>query len=117
MRGAAAFAALAALSLAASGAVVEPTAPVLAQPPDLEGYVLVDQWPDRGALGPGVLERPTGMDVAADGRIYIADAGTGGVHVMLPSGLFLPPFGGSGVGPERLGVPGRLAVQQDDERV
>ncbi len=84
----------------------------LAQGPGLEAYQRIAQWPARQSLSAGVLQNVVALDVAADGRVFIADAGAGGVHTMLASGTFLPPFGAAGEGPERLGGVGRLAVDQ-----
>jgi len=88
-----------------------------AQAPELEPYVVVDQWPDRTQATAGVIQDPKGLDVSLDDRVYISDAGVGGVLTLLPSGDFLPPFGATGSQEERLGAPGRLSVDQDNERV
>lgn len=120
--------AAAALALALVGAAprlnAAPAAPfapagshAAAQGPSLEPYERIAQWPARQTLSAGVLQNVVALDVAADGRVFIADSGAGGVHVMLPSGLFLPPFGATGEGPERLGGVGRLAVDQTAGKV
>lgn len=99
-----------------SAAPAAPAAPAarqaVAQGPALEPYERIAQWPARQTLTAGSLQSVVALDVAADGRVYIADSGAGGVHIMLPSGTFLPPFGATGEGPERLGGVGRLAVDQ-----
>lgn len=113
---------MAALALAPVGAGPRPGLDALpaaqaapdaaAQAPGLEAYQRIAQWPARQSLSAGVLQNVVALDVAADGRVYIADSGAGGVHTMLQSGAFLPPFGALGEGPERLGGVGRLAVDQ-----
>ncbi len=78
----------------------------------LEPYTQIAQWPARQAAAAGIFQSVVAIDVALDGRVYIADAGAGGVHTMLPSGAFLPPFGATGDGPARLGGVGRIALDQ-----
>jgi len=78
----------------------------------LEAYTRIAQWPARQALAAGIFQNVVALDVALDGRVYVADAGAGGVHTMLPGGTFLPPFGATGEGPARLGGIGRLAIDQ-----
>lgn len=119
--------ALTALALAARAAVV---APPLHAAPDaggaprgparaasiaqaaLEPYARIDQWPAKQAAAQGIFQNAVALDVAQDGRVYVADADAGGIHTMLPGGAFLPPFGATGEGPSRLGGVGRIAIDQ-----
>ncbi|MEO8084194.1 MAG: VWA domain-containing protein, partial [Ardenticatenales bacterium] len=78
----------------------------------LEPYARIDQWPLRQAGAQGIFQNAVSLDVAQDGRVYIADAGAGGIHTMLPGGAFLPPFGATGDGAARLGGVGRIAIDQ-----
>lgn len=114
--------------LAASGAIPPlraarldtgpaPHRPARAAQAPLEAYTRIAQWPERQAAAAGTFQEVVSLDVALDGRAYVADAGAGGVHTLLPSGTYLPPFGATGEGPARLGAVGRLAVDQAAERV
>jgi hypothetical protein len=96
---------------------VPPARPVAAQGATLQNYELAAVWPDKTAGTAGIVRTPAGLDIGVDDRVYISDPGVGGVHVMLPSGQFLPPFGTTGPEIERAGTPGRLAVDQALDRV
>lgn len=84
-------------------------APVAAQG-DLIAYTMVAQWPQRDSAAQGLLQSPSDLDVARDGRVYIADPGIGGVHTLLPSGAFTTPFGVAGGFPAQLGQVGPIAI-------
>jgi len=103
--------ALAAAAAAAAGppARVDSAAAQSAQP---EGYRLTAQWPipDASADLVGLLRAPTGLEVAPDGTVFVADAGVGGIHVVTPDGRFLRPLGADSDGPEHIGAPGKLAA-------
>ncbi len=90
---------------------------VHAQAPALEAYVRIDRWPDRVAGGRSAIDDPVGLDVAADGRVFIADRGVGGVLTMLPDGTFLPPFGTVGSGPGGMGAVGKLVLDEPADRL
>lgn len=98
-----ALAALCGLS-AATGA-----APARAQT-NLTAYQMVDQWPRRDSAAEGLFQSPADLDVSRDGHVFIADPGVAGVHRLLPSGEFMPPFGVTGGFPQQLGRVGSLAV-------
>lgn len=117
--GAVITAAAAALAVIASAGPLAAPAPAVAQAPAgaLEPYARIDQWPDRAADASGVLRDPVGLDVGPDDRVYVSDAGAGGVHVVLPGGQYLPPFGATGPEHARLGAAGKLAVSHADGRV
>ena len=104
-----ALAAVALALLALAAPVASDADPASAQG-DLIAYTMVDQWPERREAAEGLLQNPIDLDVASDGRVYIADPGAGGVHTLLPTGVFTTPFGVTGGYPEQLGRVGHLAV-------
>ena len=66
-----------------------------------EAYSQVATW--RSTAAPavsGLFKGPWGVDVGADGRIYVADAALGAVHVLAADGtpLFLWQGGAGGLG-------------------
>ncbi len=81
----------------------------------LLAYAPLAQWPGRSEAAGGLLQSPGDLDVARDGRVYIADAGVGGVHTLLPSGTFLTPFGATGGFPSQLGRVGAIAIGPDPQ--
>lgn len=104
------IAAAGALLLLALAALTAPErAPVAAQS-NLLAYTMVDQWPQRDNAAQGLFQSPSDLDVARDGRVYIADPGIGGVHTLLPSGAFTTPFGVTGGFPAQLGQVGSIAI-------
>lgn len=111
--------AAAALAAVASAGPLAPPPRAVAQAPAeaIEPYARIGQWPDRAADASGVLRDPVGLDIGPDDRVYVSDAGVGGVHVVLPGGQYLPPFGAGGPEHARLGAAGKLAVAQGDARV
>lgn len=95
-------------------------APVLAPAPapaaaqsNLIAYRMVDQWPQRDEAAEGLFQSPEDLDFMRDGRVFIADPGIGGVHVLLPTGSFTTPFGVAGGFPAQLGRVGAIAVGPD----
>ena len=98
-------------TLAAAGglAAAAGAAPTRAQT-GLTAYQMVDQWPRRDNASEGLFQSPSDLDVSRDGHVFIADPGVAGVHRLLPSGEFLPPFGVTGGFPQQLGRVGPLAV-------
>lgn len=86
-------------------------APVAAQSPaPLIAYRMTDQWPEREAASAGLFQAPVDLDVAPDGTVLVADRGIGGVHRLLPTGVFTTPFGTAGGFPAQLGQVGAIAV-------
>lgn len=79
----------------------------------LAAYEMVDQWPERSEASEGLFQSPADLDVARDGTVFIADPGAAGVHRLLPSGTFRPPFGVTGGFPQQLGRVGAIAVGPD----
>jgi uncharacterized protein YegL len=102
-------AAIALIALVLSALTAPERAPVAAQS-DLLAYTMVDQWPQRDNAAQGLFQSPSDLDVARDGRVYIADPGIGGVHTLLPSGTFTTPFGVTGGFPAQLGQVGPIAI-------
>ena len=106
---------LAGLTLALAGlalAIAPDPAPAEAQADGgLVAYRMVDQWPERTEAAEGLFQSPIDLDVASDGRVFIADPGVGGVHLLQPDGTWASPFGVTGGFPQQLGRVGRLAVQ------
>ncbi|MFQ5459577.1 MAG: VWA domain-containing protein, partial [Anaerolineae bacterium] len=84
-------------------------APATAQE-GLIAYRMVDQWPQRDQAAEGVFQTPIDLDVGLDDRVFIADEGISGVHILLPSGEFAPPFGVTGGFPAQLGRVGAISV-------
>ncbi|MBK8539437.1 MAG: VWA domain-containing protein [Ardenticatenia bacterium] len=86
-------------------------APVAAQAPaPLIAYRMTDQWPEREVASAGLFQSPIDLDVAPDGTVLVADRGIGGVHRLLPTGVFTTPFGSAGGFPAQLGQVGAIAV-------
>lgn len=69
---------------------------------DLKGNLLAE-------LGLGVLQRPCGIAVASDGRLFVADVGAHQIVVLSPSGQELRRLGQRGVGPGEFNYPTNLA--------
>lgn len=103
---------LASLALLAALAAAPPTPRAAAQDA-LIAYRMIDQWPQRDSAAQGLLQSPSDLEVARDGRVYIADPGIGGVHTLLPSGAFTTPFGVTGGFPAQLGQVGPIAIGPD----
>ncbi len=80
---------------------------------ELAAYAPVAHWPERSEAAVGLFQTPSDLDVARDGRVYVADPGIGGVHLLLPTGAFTTPFGVSGGFPAQLGQVGAIAVGPD----
>ena len=62
-----------------------------------------------GNDGEGQLTRPAGVDIAEDGRVYVADAGNRRMSVFAPRGRYLFSFGTSGKG--QLRAPVNVAIK------
>jgi len=62
-----------------------------------------------GKGGGGQLDRPAGVEVAEDGRVYVVDAGNRRVSVFAPRGRYLFSFGTSGKG--QLRAPVNVAIK------
>jgi Mg-chelatase subunit ChlD len=82
-----------------------------------EAYSKVATW--RSTAAPavsGLFKGPWGVDVGADGRIYVADAALGAVHVLAADGtpLFLWDGGADGLGKPRDVAVSAAAVYVSD---
>lgn len=105
-RTAIAMAASAALTLAVAGewARAQPTLP--------EAYRRVDTWASRPQPRPaGEITAAAGVDVAADGSVFIVDAAEGNVHVLAPDGAGRAIIGAAGHGPGQLDRPADVDVR------
>ncbi len=60
------------------------------------------------------LVRPTDVDYAADGRMYIADKTQHKVFVWGKDGKFIKSFSREGLGPGEIGPPNSIAVHKDE---
>jgi tripartite motif-containing protein 71 len=63
-----------------------------------------------GRLGSIVLDRPVALAVAADGAVYVADAGLDRVFALTRAGALLASWGGPGRGSGRFEEPSGIAV-------
>ena len=89
-------------------------APAVAQTPDsLIAYAMTDQWPERSEAAAGIFQSPIDLELAADGTVLVADKGIGGVHRLLPSGVFTTPFGTTGGLPAQLAEVGQMSLGPD----
>ncbi len=79
----------------------------------LLAYQMVDQWPVRDSTAEGLFQSPNDLVFSRDGTVFIADEGIGGVHRLLPTGVFSTPFGVMGGFPQQLGRVGKLAIGPD----
>ncbi len=76
-----------------------------------EAYTRIASWPSSPAPAtPGRFLAAAGIDVAADGSVFVADAGAGTVHVLDASGAGLRLIGRPGTGPGELASPSDVAV-------
>ena len=57
------------------------------------------------------------MDVAPDGRVFVADSGNNRVQYFTANGSFLGKWGKRGTGPGELKNPRAIAVSRDGKRV
>ncbi len=109
----AALAALAGLALTVTPPL---TPPAHAQASSPLEYTLVDQWPSPDwpldALG-----QPAGLAASADGRVFLADRVVNRVTVMAPDGTWSGEFGNRGTGPELLGDPSRIEIDDANDRL
>lgn len=60
------------------------------------------EWVAGAGDGAEALDHPGGVDVDADGNVYVADMGHARVAVFSPEGAFLRAIGGFAAGPGRL---------------
>ncbi len=72
----------------------------------------VASWGRRGTA-PGQFRRPTGVAVAPDGKVYVADTGNHRVQILAPDGGWAGRFGQRGAGPGQLVEPTGVAVGPD----
>lgn len=95
----------------AGAAAAAPPGPALAQATLPEAYRVVAEWAAQPQPRPaGEPGAPAGVDVAADGRIFLADRAEGVVHVLSPAGSALGLLGGPGGGPGQLRGPSDVAL-------
>ncbi len=107
--------------MAAAFAATVAAATTVSPPPasaqsDLIAYHQMARWPERTGAAAGLFQSPVDLDAGQDGRVFVADPGIGGVHLLLPSGTFTTPFGVSGGFPAQLGQVGQLAVGPDPDQ-
>ncbi len=97
----------AALGLAGAGGRA-----VNAQPSLPEAYRRVDAWQSRPLPRPaGEITAAAGVDVAADGSVFVVDAAEGNVHVLAPDGAGRSVIGSAGHGPGQLHRPTDVDVR------
>lgn len=76
-----------------------------------EAYTRIASWPSSPAAPTaGRFLAAAGIDVAADGTIYVADAAAGTVHVLDATGAGLRLIGRPGSAPGELAAPSDVAV-------
>ncbi len=75
---------------------------------------LVLSWGESGQE-PGQLSGPTGIAVAADGTVFVADTGNHRVQAFDPSGGFLRTFGSVGEGPGEFRRPMDIDVDSSGQ--
>jgi DNA-binding beta-propeller fold protein YncE len=67
----------------------------------------------RTGDGDGELNRPEGLDVAPDGRVYVADSGNHRIQVFSPEGRWLASYGRPGRGLGELSYPYDVRVDRE----
>ncbi len=92
---------------AVAGALATLVAPAWADPPRF-----VREWGPEGT-GPGEFDRPRGIDVDADGIVYIADEFAHRVQTFDRDGTLLGGWGQLGNGPGQFLEPLGIAVSRD----
>ena len=98
-----------------------PEALVAAGP--LPGDEYVEAWKSRQAeavwgsegSGPGQFRAPKGLDLDADGNIYVADSQNHRIQVLDANGAFLRQWGEKGSGSGQLNEPWGVAVGPDGD--
>jgi DNA-binding beta-propeller fold protein YncE len=83
---------------------------------DAELGMVVRLDPDgrpQGGFGAGLLQRPTGMVLDREGRVYVADTRANDIKVFGLDGGYRYSFGESGDGPGKLNAPTYLAAVDD----
>ncbi len=83
----------------------------------LQAYRRLTQWPQSDWPLNTLAGRPAGLAVADDGTVYLTDSTVNRITVMDPAGEWVASFGNSGTGPERLGRPGKIEVDDASGRV
>ena len=77
----------------------------------LDGRFLAN-WESLGG-GPGEFDRPRGIAIGAEGRVYVADANNHRVQAFTPDGGWVNAWGEKGVEPGQLDTPYGVAVGGD----
>jgi tripartite motif-containing protein 71 len=77
---------------------------------------LLGSWGSSGS-GNGQLRGEPDVDVAPDGRVFVADSGNNRVQYFTPTGSFLGKWGTLGTGAGEFNNPKAIAVSPDGKRV
>lgn len=101
----------------AAGLLLALPAPSKAAGGPLQAYKRLTQWPQTDWPLSTLAGRPAGLAVADDGTVYLTDSTVNRVTVMNPAGEWVAAFGNRGTGPERLGRPGKVEVDDASGRV
>jgi len=80
-------------------------------------YALIDQWPSSDWPLDTMAGHASGLAVASDGTVYLADSTVNRITVMDANGTWVKEFGNEGSGPERLGMPARLEIDEGSGRI
>ena len=91
--------------------------PITAATPPLQNYQRITQWPQGDWPLNTLAGRPAGLAVADDGTVYLTDGTVNRVTMMNAAGEWIAAFGNTGDGPQRLGRPGRVEVDDASGRV
>lgn len=75
-------------------------------------YNLVDQWPELNRPVDQVVSTE-GLAVAANGTVFLVDGSANRVTMMAPDGTWLGELGNHGNGPELLGNPRAIEINND----
>lgn len=105
------------LGLLVAGLLLVLPAPSPATAGTLQAYRRLTQWPQTDWPLNTLAGRPAGLAVADDGTVYLTDSTVNRVTVMNAAGEWVASFGNRGTGPERLGRPGKVEVDDSSGRV
>lgn len=82
---------------------------------DLTARTFTEPWALGGSTAFGRLTAPGGVDIAADGTVYVADTGNSRVQAFSSSGAFQAEIGTAG--PDALVLPEALALSETGEEI